>query len=222
MTDYQFQQLDFREYSPEDMLKRSRAFYNDIKRRRSVREFSDRPIPPEIIRNAVLAAGSAPSGANQQPWQFIVVSNPEIKHQIREAAEAVERKLYVEIAPEEWLDALAPLATNASKPFLEQAPCLIVISAKKYAVDRDGNKQKVYYAPESVGIATGVLLTALHLSGLATLTYTPSPMNFLSPILNRPDNERPYMVVVAGYPAENTTVPVIEKFPLEKIAEFID
>ena len=222
MSDYQFKQLDFTEYPPEEMLRKSQKFYNEIKQRRSVREFSDRAIPAEVIKNAVLAAGSAPSGANQQPWKFIVVSNPEIKRQIRQAAEEVERKLYTKVAPDDWLNALAPLATDASKPFLETAPCLIVISAKKYALDQQGNKQKVYYSPESVGIATGILLTALHMSGLATLTYTPSPMNFLSRILERPDNERPYMVIVAGFPAENATVPVLEKYPLEHIAEFID
>ena len=221
MSDCQFKRLDFTEYPPEEMLQKSLQFYNEIKRRRSVREFSDRPIPSEVISNAVLAAGSAPSGANQQPWKFIVVANPEVKRQIRQAAEEVERKLYADVAPEDWLNALAPLATDASKPFLETAPCLIVIAAKKYALDQEGNKQKVYYAPESVGIATGILLAALHMSGLATLTYSPSPMNFLSRILGRPDNERPYMIVVAGFPAENATVPALEKFPLEQIAEFI-
>ena len=222
MSDYQFKQLDFTEYPPEEMLRKSQKFYNEIKQRRSVREFSDRAIPAEVIKNAVLAAGSAPSGANQQPWKFIVVSNPEIKRQIRQAAEEVEHKLYTKVAPDDWLNALAPLATDASKPFLETAPCLIVISAKKYALDQQGNKQKVYYSPESVGIATGILLTALHMSGLATLTYTPSPMNFLSRILERPDNERPYMVIVTGFPAENATVQVLEKYPLEHIAELID
>ena len=221
MTDYQFKRLDFSEYPPDEMLQKSQDFYHEINRRRSVREFSARPIPAGVIKNAVLAAGSAPSGANQQPWQFTVVSNPEIKRQIREEAEKIERKLYTEIAPDDWLTALAPLATDASKPYLEKAPCLIVISAKKYALDKDGNKQKVYYSQESVGIATGILLTALHMSGLAALTYTPSPMNFLSRILQRPDNERPYMIIVAGFPAENTSVPALEKFPLEQIAEFI-
>lgn len=216
----QFAPLEFHEKSPEEMIATSRSFYADVKTRRSVRDFSDRAIPNEVIKNCLLAAGTAPSGANQQPWHFVVVQDPKIKSEIREAAEEEERAFYEERAPEEWLNAVKPLGTDANKPFLQKAPCLIAIFLKKVNIDEAGNEQKNYYTSESVGIATGVLITALHLSGLATLTHTPSPMKFLNDILDRPDTERPYLILVTGYPADGVQVPVIEKYGLEKIATF--
>ena len=215
-----FEPLKFQEKSPEEMLAISESFYLDMKRRRTVREFSDHPIPNEVIKNALLAAGTAPSGANMQPWYFVVVSNPEIKKEIRKAAEKEEKAFYQSRAPEEWLRALQPLGTDENKPFLETAPCLIVVFLKRVTVDEEGKEHKNYYTTESVGIATGILITALHLSGLATLTYTPSPMKFLNKILGRPDNERPFLILVTGYPNPNAKVPVISKYQLDQIAAF--
>jgi nitroreductase len=220
MNEPGFEPLVFQELPPEEMIARSAAFYAAMQQRRTVRDFSARPVAEEVIRNALLAAGTAPSGANLQPWHFVVVSDPATKREIREEAEAGERAFYQGRASEEWLQALAPLATNASKPFLEIAPYLIVIFLKKAFVDEDGQTRKTYYPVESVGIATGMLITALHLAGLATLTYTPSPMSFLSRILRRPDSERPFLVLVTGYPAEDAHVPSIHKLPLERIATF--
>jgi len=220
MTKNNFEPLEFNEKSVEEMIEASQAFYRDVKRRRTVREFSDRPIPEEVIKNALLAAGTAPSGANMQPWHFVVVTNPETKHAIREAAEEEERAFYEGRAPDEWLKALEPLGTNKDKPFLEIAPCLIVIFLKKYTIDEGGTQHRNYYTTESVGIATGILITALHLSGLATLTHTPSPMKFLNEILGRPDHERPFLVLVTGYPAKDAQVPSITKYPLDEIATF--
>jgi nitroreductase len=214
--------LDYQRYSPEEMSRRAGEFYRLASRRRSVREFSEEPIPGEVIAQCLLAAGSAPSGANRQPWHFCVVSNPEIKRAIREGAEQEEREFYDQRAPDDWLRALAPLGTDAHKPFLEKAPCLIVIFAEKYGVDAEGNKLKNYYVPESVGIATGLLITALHNAGLATLTHTPSPMKFLNEILGRPTREKPTMILVVGYPADGTRVPDIEKKSLGEIASFLD
>ncbi len=212
---------EYQEYPPEVMQERAAEFYAEIRRRRSVREFSDRPAPREIIETCLRAAGTAPSGANQQPWSFVVVSDPAVKRQIRQAAEAEEAAFYGGRAPEEWLEALAPLGTGASKPFLETAPYLIAIFAQNYGLAPDGRKVKHYYVAESVGIATGFLIAALHHAGLATLTHTPSPMNFLSQILHRPANERPYLLLVAGYPAEGTMVPAIQKKPLDELVTFI-
>jgi len=220
MTETKFEPLKFTEKSPEEMIATSQSFYLDVKKRRTVREFSDRPIPDEVIKNALLAAGTAPSGANMQPWHFAVVSNPETKREIREAAEKEERAFYQSRAPDEWLRALQPLGTDANKPFLETAPCLIVVFLKKKTVDEEGIAQKNYYTTESVGIATGILITALHLSGLATLTYTPSPMKFLNKILGRPDSERPFLILVTGYPSSNALVPRISKYQLDQIATF--
>ena len=208
-----YQQLDEAE-----MKKRARSFYEEIKRRRTVRDFSDRPVPIEIINHCLLAAGTAPNGANLQPWHFAVVQNPEIKKSIREAAEKEEAEFYSGKAPQEWLDALAPLGTDANKPFLETAPYLIVVFSKSHEVKDDGTKIKHYYANESVGIATGFLINALHHSGLATLTHTPSPMKFLNSILGRPANERPFVLLVVGYPADDATVPSITKKSLEEIS----
>jgi nitroreductase len=202
------------------MIAASRSFYLDVKRRRTVREFSDRSVPDEVIKNAILAAGTAPSGANQQPWHFVVVSNPETKREIREAAEKEERAFYQGRASDEWLRALQPLGTDEKKPFLEIAPCLIVVFLKITTADEKGIEHKNYYTTESVGIATGILITALHLSGLVTLTHTPSPMGFLNKILGRPDSERPFLIVVTGYPSSNALVPTISKYQLNQIATF--
>ena len=221
MPESNFEPLNFSELSVAEMLNRSQSFYLDIKRRRSVREFSDRSVPIEVIKNCLLAAGTSPSGANLQPWHFVVVSNPETKKEIRMAAEEEERAFYQQRASEEWLEALEPFGTGESKPFLETAPYLIVIFLKKFTTDEQGRKLKNYYTSESVGIATGMLITALHLSGLVTLTHTPSPMKFLNDICGRPDHERPFLVLVTGYPSENTLVPKIEKYKLDQIASFI-
>lgn len=211
----------YREYPVEEMKRRAAEFYADLRRRRTVREFSDRQVPPEIIENCLLAAGTAPNGANKQPWHFVVVSDPEVKQKIREAAEAEERAFYNGRAPNEWLEALAPFETNAVKPFLETAPCLIVIFAQNYGLAPDGSKIKHYYVPESVGIATGILITAIHQAGLVSLTHTPSPMGFLNEILDRPANERAYLILVVGYPAEGAMVPNITKKSLAEIATFV-
>lgn len=213
--------LEFEELPVEEMRRRADDFYARMKRRRTVRDFSDRPVPRDIIETCLLAAGTAPNGANMQPWHFVVVSDPAVKRQIREAAEAEEREFYQRRATEEWLEALAPLGTDANKPFLETAPYLIAIFAQSYGVGPDGEKIKHYYVQESVGIATGMLITALHLAGLATLTHTPSPMHFLNEILGRPGNERPFLLLVVGYPAENANVPAINKKPLPQIVTFL-
>ena len=212
---------DFIEYDPAEMARRAAAFYADIRRRRTVRHFSNRPVPREVIENCLRAAGTAPNGANLQPWHFVVVADPTLKTQIREAAEAEERAFYEDRAPADWLEALAPLGTDAHKPFLEIAPYLIVIFAQSYGLDEAGNKVKHYYVQESVGIATGMLITALHQAGLATLTHTPSPMGFLNDLLVRPKWERPFLILVVGLPAEGATVPDIGKKPLDQIATFL-
>ena len=199
------------------MQKRSKEFLDDVVRRRTVRDFSDRPVPKEIIENCIKTAGSAPSGANHQPWHFAVVTDPDTKADIRKAAEEEEKLLYSERAPKEWLEALAPLGTDENKPFLEIAPYLIVIFAESYSLDEGGSKTKNYYVSESVGIATGILITALHNAGLATLTHTPSPMRFLNEILSRPADERPFLLLVAGFAAENATVPDIQRQNLSEI-----
>lgn len=212
---------DYREYEVAEMKDRARSFYNDMKRRRTVREFSDREVSREVIENCIRTAGTAPSGANMQPWHFVVVNNPEIKKKIRVAAEEEERKFYQQRATGEWLEALEPLGTDQHKPFLEKAPCLIVIFEKRYGVDDQGDKRRHYYVKESVGIATGMLITAVHNAGLASLTHTPSPMGFLNEILERPDNERPFLILVVGYPEEGVKVPFIEKKNFEQITTFI-
>ena len=203
------------------MEQSAQAFYQQMVKRRSVRDFSNRPIPQSVLENAILAAGSAPSGANMQPWHFAVVQDPAIKKKIREAAEIEERELYESRASDEWLDALAPLGTDANKPFLETAPALIAIFLKKVTIDDEGVKHKNYYTSESVGIATGMLITALHQAGLATLTHTPSPMKFLTEILERPSHERPFLLLVVGYPEEGAMVPDIQRLPLDKISTFL-
>jgi iodotyrosine deiodinase len=212
----------YQEYSVEEMKRRAAEFYADIRRRRTVREFSDRPVPREMIEDCLRAAGTAPNGANMQPWLFVVVSDAAaIKQKIRVEAEKEEYEFYHHKAPQEWLDALAPLGTNEHKPFLETAPYLIVIFAQSYGVLPDGRKVKHYYAQESVGIATGILITAIHHAGLVSLTHTPSPMWFLNDLLGRPIHERPFLILVVGYPAEGARVPMITKKPLDEIATFL-
>ncbi|MFT5260587.1 MAG: iodotyrosine deiodinase [Saprospiraceae bacterium] len=211
-------QFDFK--TETEMLMASRSYYAELKKRRTVRDFSDKAIPMEVIENAILSAGTAPSGANQQPWHFAVVTDQQMKIRIREAAEEEEREFYEHRASDEWLELLEHLGTDENKPFLEVAPCLIVVFQKKFTLDAEGKRKKNYYTPESVGIASGFLLSALHLSGLATLTHTPSPMRFFNKLLNRPSEERPVMVVVVGYPSTQATVPNIAKFTLSEIASF--
>jgi len=201
------------------MVDRSRAFAGELQRRRTVRQFSDRPVPREVIEACVEAAGTAPSGAHQQPWHFVVISDPAMKRAIRQAAEVAEAEFYA-TAPADWLAALAPLGTDEHKPYLEAAPYLIAIFAERYGRRPDGTRQTHYYVSESVGIAAGFLLAALHHAGLATLTHTPSPMGFLNNLLERPVNERALMLVVVGYPAPGAVVPDLERKPLDAIATF--
>ncbi|HSM07708.1 MAG TPA: nitroreductase family protein [Gemmatimonadota bacterium] len=208
------------ERRPEEMQARARSFYEDLRRRRTVRDFSDRRIPSDVVEDCIRAAGTAPSGAHMQPWHFVVVRDPGLKRRIRVAAEAEERKFYANRAPPEWLAALERLGTDADKAFLETAPCLIAIFARRYGLDERGERFKHYYVQESVGIATGMLITALHYAGLVTLTHTPSPMTFLSSILERPENERPFLLLVAGYPAPGARVPDLGRQPLDAIATF--
>lgn len=206
----------YREYPPAEMVARSTDFADELHRRRTIRQFSSRPVPLEVIRSCIRAAGSAPSGANQQPWHFVVIGDPAIKQRIRVEAERAEAEFYA-TAPDEWLAALAPLGTDARKPYLELAPYLIAVFARRFSLTPAGERRHHYYVMESVGIAAGMLLAALHHAGLATLTHTPNPMSFLNRILQRPANERPVMLVVAGYPAADAMVPVIERKPLEEV-----
>ena len=199
------------------MRARSEAFLRTARRRRTVRDFAPDPVPRAVVQNAIAAAASAPSGANGQPWHFVLVGDRAVKRRIREAAEAEERAFYAGRAGEEWLAALAPLGTDADKPFLETAPWLIAVFMERWAPGPDGTRRKHYYMPESVGIACGLLLAALNASGLATLTHTPAPMGFLREELGRPANERPYLLVVTGLPAEGARVPDIERKPLESV-----
>lgn len=215
--------VDFIEYPSAEMLSRAVDNYQAVKRRHSIRHFSDRPVDKAIIEQCLLAAGTAPNGANHQPWHFVAINSPDIKAQIRYEAEALEQAFYAGRAGEEWLNALKPLGTNANKAYLEHAPWLIAIFSKKRSESDEGDKTN-YYVHESVGIATGFLIQALHHAGLGTLTHTPKPMSFLSKICQRDnDNERPYMLLVVGYPADNATVPdhAIHKKPLEQIASFL-
>jgi nitroreductase len=213
---------DYREYPIEEMRVRLGEFYAELNRRRTVREFSDRPVPRDIIETALRAAGTAPSGANLQPWHFVVISGPATKKRIREAAEAEEREFYEHRASPEWLAALEPLGTDSNKPFLEVAPYLIAVFLQKFGELSDGRKVKHYYPVESTGLATGILITALHHAGLATLTHTPSPMKFLNEILGRPKSERPFLLLVTGYPESDAKIPDISRKPLEAITSFVD
>lgn len=217
-----FESLHFETMDATEQLRRSRVYMERMLTRRTVRDFSSRAVPYELIENALRVAGSAPSGANQQPWSFVVVSDPAVKHAIRSAAEAEEKESYERRMSQEWLDALAHLGTDWRKPHIEAAPYLIAVFRQAYGIALDeatGAERRVkhYYSEESVGIAVGFLLSALHISGLATLTHTPSPMRFLRDILDRPPNERAYVLIPVGYPAEDAKVPVIEKKPLADI-----
>lgn len=222
MTKAKFVPLtSYREYPPEEMQRRAAEFCADVRRRRTVRDFSDRPVPREAIDDCLRAAATAPSGANMQPWHFVVVSDHDVKRRIRAAAEAEELEFYERLAPKEWLEALEPLGTDEHKPFLETAPHLIVVFAQRYGVLADGRRVKHYYALESVGLATGILITAVHHAGLVSLTHTPSPMEFLNGILGRPESERPFLILVVGYPAEGAMVPDITKKPFDEIVTFV-
>ena len=212
----------YREYPIDEMRARLKDFYDDIDRRRTVREFSDRPVPRDIIETALKAANTAPSGANLQPWHFVVVSGPEAKKKIRAAAEAEEKEFYEHRASDEWLAALAPLGTDEHKPFLETAPYLIAVFLQKYGELPDGRKVKHYYPTESTGLATGLLIAALHRAGLATLTHTPSPMKFLNEILGRPKSERPFLLLVAGYPDDDARVPDIQRKELDEFTSWLE
>lgn len=223
MNDYPFTPLkDYKEFPIEQMRKRLADFYEDVSRRRTVREFSDRPVPRDIIENALRAAGTAPSGANLQPWHFVVISGTETKARIRVAAEAEEREFYEHRASAEWLAALEPLGTDTNKPFLETAPYLIAVFLQKFGRLPDGRKVKHYYPVESTGLAAGILITALHRAGLVCLTHTPKPMGFLNEILDRPKSERPFLLLVAGYPAEDAIVPDISRKELAEFVSFVD
>lgn len=215
--------LNFTELPEDEMKARALAFYEQMKTRRTVRDFSDRDVPREIIEQAILTAGTAPNGANHQPWHFTVLGRGPLRTKLREAAEAEERVFYEGKASDEWLEALEPLGTDANKPFLEIAPWIIAVFAQRRGGPNPGDNRKNYYVPESVGIACGLLIASLHQSGLATLTHTPNPMGFLSELCERPDTEKATMLIVAGYPAEGAEVPThaLNKKPLDQIADFI-
>ena len=216
-----FKKLDFEEYSESKMRSRSESFLNEIITRRTIREFSDRIVPIDIINNCIKTAASAPSGANKQPWQFVIVRDSGIKTKIREAAEKEEKEFYGHRATKEWLEDLNQFGTDWHKPFLEIAPYLIVVFRKIYDLEDDGTQRKNYYVNESVGIASGFLLAALHHAGLATLTHTPSPMNFLGQILNRPVNEKAFLLIPVGYPANDAEVPDLSKKPFGEISKIV-
>ena len=212
--------LDFQEYPVEEVQQRALEYFENMKRRRTVRDFSSRHVPLDIIQNCIRTADTAPNGANQHPWHFVVVSDSGIKSQIRQAAEKEEQDFYESRATSEWLEALAPLGTDEHKPFLETAPYLIAIFAKVHGIDEQGKRVKHYYVNESVGIATGLLISAIHQSGLASLTHTPSPMRFLNKILRRPEQERPFLLLVVGYPEKNAKVPDIQRKSLPEITTY--
>ena len=215
-----FVPVDFAELPADEMRRRATAFHQLMRRRRTVRHFDSRPLPPDVVEQALLTAGSAPSGANRQPWHFVVVTDADKKAAIREAAEKEEQEFYRRRASREWLEALAPLGTDENKPFLTTAPVLIAIFLRRFNVDADGKRLKNYYTAESVGIATGMLIAALHQAGVATLTHTPSPMRFLNRLLDRPAHERAFLLLVAGFPSPDAEVPDIGKYPLEELATF--
>lgn len=221
-TEYPFIPYNPLEFSEEESVNRAKAYFEFLNKRRSVRDFSSRPVPKEVINQVLMTAGSAPSGAHKQPWSFCVVSNPALKKKIREAAEKEELGSYKSRMTPEWLEDLAPLGTDWHKPFLEVAPWLIVVFKKAYDYNKDGSKRYNYYVSESVGIACGFLISAIHHAGLVTLTHTPSPMNFLTKLLKRPENERPYLLLPVGYPAEQAQVPDLKRKPLEEISKWYD
>jgi nitroreductase len=204
-----------------ELIERSKEFYTMMQKRRTVRDFSARPVPRELIEHCLSAAGTAPSGANLQPWHFVAISDPDVKREIRIAAEAEEKEFYEHRAPKAWLEALAPLGTDWHKPFLETAPWLVAVFAQPFRILSDGTRSPTYYAIESVGIATGILVTAVHSCGLASLTHTPSPMGFLNRILKRPSHEKPFLLLVVGHPAQDARVPDISRKPLAKISSFV-
>lgn len=214
---------DFITFPEQDMLSRSADFLSTMRRRHSIRQFSDRPVDRAVIENCILTAGTAPSGANHQPWHFAAIHSAAMKQKIRQQAEAHERGFYDGRAGQQWLDDLKPLGTDANKPYLELAPWLIAVFSQKSGDVEAGEKRQNYYVHESVGIAVGMLITALHNAGLATLTHTPKPMNFLTEVCQRPDNERAYMLIIAGYPAADATVPAHarQKKSLDEIASFL-
>jgi len=207
--------------SDDEILRRTKEFYETMQHRRTFRDFSDRPVPRKVIEHCIRAAGTVPSGANLQPWHFGAVSDPVVKQQIRIAAEKEEKEFYAQRAPKAWLEALAPLGTDSNKPFLEIAPWLIAVFAQPFRILTDGSRSPTYYAIESVGIATGILVTAVHSCGLVSLTHTPSPMGFLNWILGRPSYEKPFVLLVVGHPAENALVPDIGRKAVEKISSFV-
>ncbi|UII30347.1 nitroreductase family protein [Fulvivirga ulvae] len=217
---YPFEEYTKETYSEAEVIERSRQFYQWMDKRRTVRDFSDKPIPREVIDNIILTASTAPSGAHKQPWTFCVVSNPDIKKEIREAAEKEEHESYNSRMSPEWLEDLKPLQTDWHKPFLETAPYLIIVFKKAYDLDNEGNKKNNYYVNESVGLAGGFLLAAIHHAGLVALTHTPSPMNFLTKLLNRPANERPVLLIPVGYPMEETYVPQLRRKSLDEVAVY--
>ena len=216
-----FAPLDFAERPAAEMAERAVEFRGLMRRRRTVRHFDARPIPDGVVEQAILTAGSAPSGANRQPWHFVVVTDPSMKASIHAAAEKEEREFYSRRATREWLEALAPLGTDADKPFLTIAPVLIAVFLRRFNFDAEGRRLKNYYTAESVGIATGMLIAALHNAGVATLTHTPSPMRFLNTLLDRPSHERPFLLLVAGYPSADAQVPLIDKYGLGELATFV-
>ena len=216
-----FKKLDFKKFSQQEMLERSKSFLSEISSRRTVREFSSIIFPIEIIENCIKSAGTAPSGANKQPWSFTIIEDKKVKAKIRIAAEKEEKDFYGRRATKEWLEDLNQFGTNWEKPFLETAPYLIIVFKQIYDVNETGSQRKNYYVNESVGIASGFLLAALHNAGLATLTHTPSPMNFLGKILNRPENEKAYLLIPVGYPSEKAKVPNIKKKPFSEISKKI-
>jgi iodotyrosine deiodinase len=209
------------ERSDDELLREARRFCETMQRRRTIREFSDRAVPRKVIESCLQGAGTAPSGANLQPWHFVAVSDPALKHEIRVAAEAEEREFYAHRAPKAWLDALAPLGTDSNKPFLEVAPWLIAVFAQPVRILADGSRSPTYYAIESVGIATGIMVTALHTCGLSALTHTPSPMGFLNRILGRPSHEKPFVLLVVGRAAKHARVPDIGRKRLNEISSFL-
>ena len=216
-----FKKLDFKKFSQQEMLERSKSFLSEISSRRTVREFSSKIFPIEIIENCIKSAGTAPSGANKQPWSFTIIEDKKVKAKIRIAAEKEEKEFYGRRATKEWLEDLNQFGTNWEKPFLETAPYLIIVFKQIYDVNETGSQRKNYYVNESVGIASGFLLAALHNAGLATLTHTPSPMNFLGKILNRPENEKAYLLIPVGYPSEKAKVPNIKKKSFSEISKKI-
>ena len=217
MKNYRFLPLEFSRLSENEMAARAGAFYDEMSRRRSVRFFSSDPVPRALIETAVRTASTAPSGANRQPWRFVVIGDPVLKRKIRIAAEVEEKESYDHRMPNAWREALVPLGTNWEKPFLETVPWLVVVFAESFGLDESGGKRKNYYVPESVGIACGLFIAAVHRMGLVTLTHTPSPMRFLSELLGRPGNERPYMLFPVGYPSNDATVPELKKKSLDEV-----